>query len=173
MLRHGHPRHTWLQPARARVAARCAPAAFTLLEVCVALAIASLVLGVAVLGISGVNEEHALRRMASLIESTAREGLVAAVTQRREVHLRIEQNAIALPEAGEAARQTFAGTLELRRHGEPSFRAPRHGETWSFLPDGLCEPLEVRVTNAHGVIELAFDPLTAVASRKSVIVRNP
>jgi hypothetical protein len=62
--------------------------------------------------------------------------------------------------------------LQVRRVGENTFRAPKRGETWEFSPTGICEPIEVRMSGPAGVIELAFDPLTACAKHKSIQIRG-
>ncbi len=135
---------------------------FTLLEVCIALTIAMLILGVSVLGITGVQEEQRLRETAAAIESSARNALLDAIARHRPVHLGLDGG---LPGAE-------GGNVEVKRHGEEKFREPRTGEVWEFSPTGVCEPIEVRVTTASGVIELGFDPLTAVARKKNIIVNG-
>lgn len=135
---------------------------FTLLEVCIALTIAMLILGVSVLGITGVQEEQRLRETAAAIESSARDALLDAIARHRPVHLGLDGG---LPGAE-------GGNVEVKRHGEDKFREPRTGEVWEFSPTGVCEPIEVRVTTAAGVIELGFDPLTAVARKKNIIVNG-
>ena len=138
-----------------------ARAAFTLIEVCIAMTIAMLILGVAVLGISGVQDEQKLRESASMIESTARDSLLKAVAEHRPVQIDI---------AG--GIQGAGGMVEVRRYGEKSFRKPDAGEFWEFSPTGICEPIELRVTSASGVIEMGFDPLTGCARRKSITVNS-
>lgn len=134
--------------------------AFTLLEVCLALTLATLVFGVAVLGISGVQAEAALKRGASQVETTARESLLRAVTSQRAVVLDLRSGL------------GSEGKMLIKRHGEKQFRAPRKGEVWEFHPTGICEPIEVRLTSTAGIIELGFDPLTACATKKNVIVNG-
>lgn len=134
--------------------------AFTLLEVCLALTLATLVFGVAVLGISGLQAEAALKRSASQVETTARESLLRAVTSQRTIVL------------GLPGGLGIEGQMLIKRHGEKEFRAPKRGEVWEFNPTGICEPLEVRLSNPAGIIELGFDPLTACAIKKNVIVNG-
>lgn len=134
--------------------------AFTLLEVCLALTLATLVFGVAVLGISGLQAEAALKRSASQIETTARESLLRAVTSQRTIVL------------GLPGGLGIEGRILIKRHGENEFRAPKRGEVWEFNPTGICEPLEVRLSSPAGIIELGFDPLTACAIKKNVIVNG-
>lgn len=135
---------------------------FTLLEVCIALTIAMLILGVSVMGITGVQEEQRLRESAAAIESSARDALLDAIAHHRPIHLGLDGG---LP-------GTDGGSIEVKRHGEEKFRQPRDGEVWEFSPTGVCEPIEVRVTTSTGIIELGFDPLTAVARKKNIIVNS-
>ena len=136
-------------------------AGFTLIEVCIAMTIAMLILGVSVLGISGVQDEQKLRESAAMIESTARDSLLKAVAEHRPVQLDIAGGILGAD-----------GRVEVRRYGERSFRKPDSGEVWEFSPTGVCEPLELRVSNQTGVIEMGFDPLTGCARRKSITVNG-
>ncbi len=135
---------------------------FTLLEVVIAMSIGLVVLGVAVLGIAGVQDENRLRRLATDIEGTAREALFEAVSTQRPVRLALDGGL-----TGEAG-----GFVMVKRYGEPRFREARRGEFWEFSPSGICEPIEVRVESALGEIELAFDPLTGMAKRRGIIVKG-
>lgn len=133
---------------------------FTLVEVCVAMAIAVLILGVATFSMAGLQGEVKLKRMAAQVESLARDSLLQAVMQQRAVTLDLN--------GGLGAE----GRLQVRRAGDKSFRQPLRGELWEFSPTGICEPVEVRVSNEAGEIELGFDPLTGCASRKEVRVKS-
>lgn len=135
---------------------------FTLLEVCIALTIAMLILGVSVLGITGVQDEQQLRESAAEVESSAREALLDAIAHHRPIQLGLD---------GGLAGST-GGVVEVKRHGESKFRAPTTGEVWEFSPSGVCEPIEIRITSQAGVIEMGFDPLTACARKKNIIVNS-
>ena len=135
---------------------------FTLLEVCIAMTIAMLILGVSVMGISGVQEEQRLRESASSIESTAREALLEAIAHHRPIQLGLDGSLGGLE----------GGNIEVKRHGEINYRSPKDGEIWEFSPTGVCEPIEIRISNAKGTIELGFDPLTACARKKNIIVNS-
>ena len=63
------------------------------------------------------------------------------------------------------------GRVQIKRLGDKAFRNAKRGEVWEFSPTGICEPLEVRITSASGVIEVGFDPLTACAVKKNVSVK--
>ncbi len=125
------------------------------------MAIGLLVIGVAVLSISGLQGEARLKRVAAQVETTARQSLMRAVFEQRLVEVGLDAGALGA-----------SGHLQVRRVGEKQFREPRTGEVWEFSPTGVCEPLEVRVTSPEGAVELGFDPLTGCARRKSVIVKG-
>lgn len=139
---------------------RPASAAFTLLEVCIAMTIGMLILGVAVLGVTGVQDEQKLRESAANIESTARNSLLKAISEHRPVQL-----AFGAGLGGE-------GNVEVKRYGENKYRKPDSDEMWEFSPTGVCEPVEIRVTSTTGVIEMGFDPLTGCARKKNISVTN-
>jgi len=151
-----------------------AQSGFTLLEVCVAITIGMLIIGAATLGISSVGEEHRLRKTASVIEATARATLQRAVTDHRNVFIEFSQDRImaTASEGVNAGEYDLGGKLQIRRYGEKEFRTPRSGELWQFSADGLCEPLEIRITQKKGSIEMSFDPLTGCARKKSIIVQS-
>ncbi|WP_395744266.1 Tfp pilus assembly protein FimT/FimU [Prosthecobacter sp.] len=140
-------------------------AGFTLIEVIMAMSIILLVIGVAVLSISGVRAEDKLRRAAAMIETTARQNLLEALNSQRIVRMELSAGAF-------GAGDEFSGMLQVRRVGESVFRKPRRGEAWEFSPTGICEPIEVRISGPAGQIEIGFDPLTACAKRKSIQVNG-
>ncbi len=135
--------------------------AFTLVEICIAMALCMLLLGISTLAISGLQDEAKLKRTASQIETRARQSLQQAIMDQRLIEVALDTGSF----GGE-------GQLQVKRLGEKAFRNPRNGEVWEFSPTGVCEPLEVRLTSTSGVIELGFDPLTGCAVRKSVIVNS-
>lgn len=139
--------------------------AFTLIELIMAMAITILVIGVAVLSISGVRDEDKLRRAAAVIETSARQNLLQALNSQQTVRMNLTSDAF-----GTGAE--FNGMLQVRRVGEIAFRTPKKGETWEFSPTGICEPIEVRLSGTAGQIEIGFDPLTACAKRKSIEVKG-
>jgi type II secretory pathway pseudopilin PulG len=134
---------------------------FTLVEICIAMALAMMLLGISTLAISGLQDEAKLKRTASQMESTARQSLQKAVMDQRLIEVTLDAGSF----GGE-------GSLQVKRLGEKAFRLPRRGEVWEFSPTGVCEPLDIRLTSAGGTIELGFDPLTGCAVRKSVIVKG-
>ncbi len=134
------------------------PWAFTLIEVCIAMAVAMLILSVAVLSVTGLQDEQRLKETAAQIEASARESLLKAVAGHRTVQMPIAS--------------LGGGSVEVKRYGEKEFRKADKNETWEFDPTGICEPIEVRIVNADGTIELGFDPLTACVRKKNITVKG-
>jgi len=120
-----------------------------------------LLLGIATLSFTGLQDEARLKRTASEIEGTARHSLQQAVMEQRLITLALDGSL-----GGDG------GQVQVKRVGEKVFRKADKGEIWEFSPSGICEPIEVRITHSGGIIELAFDPLTACAVRKSIIVNS-
>ena len=132
--------------------------AFTLLEVLLAMAVAMMIVGIAVLSIGSVGQERELRAHASVLEATARGALQKSVRTGRTISLHFTANAYSL---GDNSHPLGNAKLQILRAGESTWRPPTEGETWTFHPSGLCEPIGVRITDQVGIIELYFDPLTA------------
>ncbi len=153
-------------PAKAQASADCQPStrslqwnlAFTLIEVCIAMAVGILILTVAVLGIGGIQSEHELKDTAAGIESNARGMLLKAVSEHRTMQM---------PFTG-----IGSGNVEIKRYGEKKYRKPNSDEQWEFSATGICEPIDVRITSERGTIEMSFDPLTACARKKNIIVNK-
>lgn len=137
------------------------PSGFTLIEICIAMGLCMLLLGIGVLSVTGMQDQARLRKTTAEIEGTARRSLQEAVMKQRLVELALDGGL-----GGEGGR------VQIRRVGDKTFRNARQGETWEFSPTGICEPIEVRITSPAGSIELAFDPLTACAVKKNVIVNS-
>ena len=120
-----------------------------------------LLLGIATLSFTGLQDEARLKRAASDMESMARQTLQKAVMEQRLIALSLD-----------ASLGGDGGQVQVKRVGEKVFRKADKGEIWEFSPTGICEPIEVRITHSEGIIEMAFDPLTACAVRKNVIVNS-
>jgi len=147
---------------------------FTLLEVCVALAVATLVLGVAVLGLGGVAGEQALKQASHLVEAFVQDARSTAIREGRECVMVLTNEGIRTegPAPLEVSFARFGLTLDLRRSGEVEFRSPKKGETWSVRPRGVCEPLELRLRGERGYTEILFEPLTGFVARRKLTI-NP
>ena len=133
---------------------------FTLLEVIISMTIGLLLIGVATLGIAGIQGEARLKDQSADIEATVRSALLDAISKHQPVQLALD--------GGLGA----GGQVEVKRHGESKFRLARKDEYWEFSPTGVCEPIELRITGEHGSIELGFDPLTGCARKRNIIVKS-
>ena len=135
---------------------------FTLVEICIALGLCMMLLGIATLSMTGMQDQARLKRTASEIEATARQTLQDAIMQQHTIELALDGGL-----GGEEG-----GRVQIKRLGDKAFRNAKRGEVWEFSPTGICEPLEVRITSASGTIELGFDPHTACAVKKNVSVKS-
>ncbi len=134
---------------------------FTLIEICIAMGLCMMILGIGVLSITGLQDQAKLKKAAAEIETTARKTLQEAILKQQLIELALD-----------GSLGAEGGLVQIKRVGDKTFRNARRGETWEFSPTGICEPLEVRVTNPAGMIELAFDALTGCAVRKNVSVNS-
>jgi type II secretory pathway pseudopilin PulG len=149
--------------------------AFTILEIVVAMAIAMLIVGVAVMSLKGVDRESKLRQTAARLEWTARAAMREALVRRQSQCLRLASNGYAAENpSGELRwkRLPKSGSLEIRRWGEARWRKPGPGEAWWFRPGMPCEPISIRLILPEGRYEMTFDPLTATAMDVGLAV-NP
>ena len=139
--------------------------AFTLLELILAIAVAMLIIGAAVLSIGSLGKERALRAHAGILEATARGALQNAIRTGNTIPLRFSKTNFAL---GDKSHPLDSARLDILRAGESTWRTPAENESWTFHPSGLCEPIAIRITNPNGKIEIQFDPLTAAATSTAV-----
>lgn len=149
--------------------------AFTLLEVILAMLIATLIFGVGVMSLKGVDREGRIRRAAFRLEVVARTAMREALLRRRAQCVRLASDGFAAETAGgdwRWRRLPKGGLVEVQRWGERRWRKPQEGEAWWFRPGMPCEPLAVRLTLPEGRYEMSFDPLTGVGLEEGISV-NP
>lgn len=162
---------------------------FTLIEIVMVLAIAAIVIGGAVGMMVYSSDERTLRNMSGEIELLAkrarttailnqtpyalefREGVVrllpfanAGLDRRKISKNRVEQDTDEF--ASDTSRQISLDggvNVEVRRWNSEewltTFKEVVH--VWRFDPDGLCEPLSVRLTVGKSWAEDTYHPLTA------------
>jgi len=171
-------------------------AGFTLLEICFVLFIVALVFGAAVPALSGWLAEQRLRGPAGELELLARTARLAAMDRQRPCEVVLRHGLLRLVDpATEAAQEAEAAakgnaakelppdptlprpyrfspeiTLLTRPWGAEAF-ANRPETRWRFLPNGLCEPLQVKFLQGASEIDLTFDPLTATVSDETYAFR--
>ena len=147
-------------------------AAFTLVEMMTAIFLAMLIIGIAVLSIGAVNEEARIRRVGSTLEATARAALQTSVLKQRDHWIAFSASEFTAAPNGKTHTLPDNARLELRHWGENSWSAPATDERWHFSHEGLCEPLQVRLTLGNATLEMQFDPLTGAVAEESLIVEK-
>lgn len=188
-----------LQQARFRT--RSFRRGFSLLEIVVVLTVAAVVLGAAVVIMSSPKEEQSLREEHGKIEDMVRQGRALAVTYQQpfvieltqfEAKLRPLANPHEARSYGEDERErSSVRPLEemnwpriefinedyeilIRRWGQLDFVLldDKKAERWILEPDGLCEPLSLKLSKDFGDISLAriYHPLTGLAEDEELTI---
>lgn len=164
---------------------------FTLIEIVMVLAISAMLLGGAVALMVFRTDERALRNAAGEIELLAKRARTIAILHQTPYALEFRPGSVRLlplAEAGQdetktALGQTIGGekvetddgsvhdayTLDgdmacfVRRWNSADWlpMSDRIIHVWRFDPDGLCEPVSVRLSVGPNFIETTFHPLTA------------
>jgi len=140
---------------------------FTLIEICVSMAIAILLLSVAVMDIQGLRAEHDLQRLAASVESQIRQTYKQALISQQPQWIDLSSDALLM-----GTRFQDPIKLTIRRSNETQFRKPKKNEDWQFSEQGFCEPLSLHLRCPNGIIEMDFDPLTGCPRRKSIVVTS-
>jgi prepilin-type N-terminal cleavage/methylation domain-containing protein len=164
--------------------------AFTLLEIVIALVLSALVMAGAVGLLKISNDEHALKKASRELEGLAKRARLSAVLKQTPYALVFREGEVAMMPWAEAAHAsapddeadgtneekrwllTFDNGMQVvtRRWNEVEWITLRGRERqiWRFDPNGLCEPIGVRLTMNQHVMELAFHPLTAAVSTSAL-----
>ncbi len=158
-------------------------AGFTLIEIVLVLAIASVVLGGAVGMMVYSSDERVLREASGEIELLAKRARTLSILKQTPYALEFRESAVRLLPLAQAGLQEKRGrvvegdggddsrqyNLEngmaisiLRWNSEkwlPTVKDAVH--VWRFDPDGLCEPLSIRYSLDKSSAEDTYHPLTA------------
>jgi len=121
--------------------------AFTLLEMIVVLAIASLVIGIGAGAVHKLTEEHELLRVAHDAERV----LMQAMTRTLNT---VQPQSVDLSSLSQRAK------LTVRHAGSETFVSTTN-QHLRLRPGGLCEPLTLRWKNGANWVSATLDPLTA------------
>lgn len=171
------------------------------MEIVVVLTVAAVVLGAAVVIMSSPKEEQSLREEHGKIEDMVRQGRALAVTYQQpfvieltqfEAKLRPLANPHEARSYGEDERErSSVRPLEemnwpriefinedyeilIRRWGQLDFVLldDKKAESWILEPDGLCEPLSLKLSKDFGDISLAriYHPLTGLAEDEELTI---
>jgi prepilin-type N-terminal cleavage/methylation domain-containing protein len=174
----------------ARTNERRRPAGFTLIEIVIVLAIAAVVMGGAVGLMVYSSDERVLRNASGEIELLAKRARTTAILLQTPYALEFREGRVKLlplAEAGRDEKFTAGGNkiggervltdsaerwdyeLEggmqvlVRRWNSREFLPTRKNtvHVWRFDPNGLCEPISVRLVLDESWAEDTYHPLTA------------
>lgn len=164
-------------------------AAFTLMEMLVALAIIGIIIGGGFSAMSGLNEEQALRRPLGELKVMAKKAWQQAMQEQRAWQIVIRGDGFILQprqavnaedarlfQQADEAMNRGPGYLsyklepevrvEVRHFGEDQWHEPRP-DVWVFEHSGLCEPISVRLVTEYATVSVQFDPLTAAVAMET------
>jgi prepilin-type N-terminal cleavage/methylation domain-containing protein len=170
---------------------------FTLLEIVVVLAIAAIVMGGAVGTMVYSSDEHSLRRASGEIELLAKRARVTSMLRQTPYALEFRADRariLPLAEAGRSLRKSkkrdeevqssksvtreeyrlkSGMSLFLRRWDSDKWLDTVKDDVhvWRFDPDGLCEPLSVKLTIDQSWSVDSYDPLTAAIRESEIEAR--
>jgi prepilin-type N-terminal cleavage/methylation domain-containing protein len=173
---------------------------FTLIEIVMVLAIAAVVMGGAVGLMIYSSDERTLRNASGEIELMAKRARVISILHQTPYALEFREGVVRLlplAEAGkdekknnfksrgevaapaEAANESRQYVLEsglnvfIRRWNSDEWfgTAKNAVHVWRFDPDGLCEPLSVRLTLGKSWMEDTYHPLTATIRESALETR--
>lgn len=141
---------------------------FTLLEICLALAIGLMIIALAVPSIAGLIAEQRLKKSFERFDQMVGTARVRSVTGQRSHVLVWDKKGISLllnenatDGAGESTEERLAfardESYEIRRPATLVKDAP--GE-WVFWRNGICEPAVVSYTGPAGTWVVNYDALT-------------
>jgi prepilin-type N-terminal cleavage/methylation domain-containing protein len=165
---------------------------FTLLEIVIVLALAAMILAGAVGTMIYSSDERALKSASSEIESMAKRARTIAILNQTPYALEFREGIVRLlpyAQAGQDEKKSsrrrpadveaeaadssqnreyvLEGGLELSilrwnsNKWLPAVKDTFH--IWRFDPDGLCEPISLRISLGKSWVEETFHPLTATA----------
>lgn len=173
---------------------------FTLLEIIIVLAVAAVVLAGAVGLMVYSTDERGLRRASGEIELFAKRARASAILRQTPYALQFREGSVRLLPLALAGsdRKTTAGgreiggeetekpeydadefhipadiELSVRRWNSDKWLPARNQaiHIWRFDPDGISEPVSVRLATGKSYIEDTFHPLTATIRETSTEIR--
>ena len=180
---------------------RGCPRGFTLLEIVIVLAISAVVMGGAVGLMVYSSDERVLRNASGEIELLAKRARTIAILRQTPYAIEFRPGSVRLlplAEAGRVEKRTVGGRriggetvveegsgerwqypLEggmevfVRRWNSSEWLATRKNavHVWRFDPNGLCEPISVRLALENSWTEDSYNPLTATVRENFMEVR--
>lgn len=142
-------------------------AAFTLLELCLAIAIGLLLLLIAVPSIKGALDAKRLHERMDEFDALVTKAQVRAVSERQTMALVWKHDAIELisldkkAEEGDAPEVFSVGEKQEYILERPAALTEKAPPIWTFWRSGTCEPVIVTYKGPDGMWRAQYDALTA------------
>jgi prepilin-type N-terminal cleavage/methylation domain-containing protein len=164
-------------------------AGFTLLEICICLCIAAILIGAAVPSVDGWLKEQKIRNPARYLSLLARTARLAAIEHQRPYQIDLQGDRFWMEPASPPTLTTTDSSspqplipandevlptpylvqdstvILIQPWNEDRMRPPGTS-LWTFSPNGLCDPIAVKFIQGSTELELDFDPLTATVSKE-------
>ncbi len=161
------------------------PRGFTLLEIVIVLAIAAMVMGGAAGFMVYSSDERALRNVSGQIELLAKRARTTSILQQTPYALEFRQGIVRLLPLARAGivgkeraglgglSETVDDDQQVNWKDDMEFSILRWNtdkwmptgkdtiHVWRFDPDGLCEPISIRLSLGKSWMEDTYHPLTA------------
>jgi prepilin-type N-terminal cleavage/methylation domain-containing protein len=158
--------------------------AFTLLELCVVMFIAVVIMGMALPSLTGQAAQNRLQKTFDRLDALVVEAQRRSVLEGKPHVLVWNQRGIVrLYAAADAAREERRKVSPLATltpaEGSESYTLDRGASlspgkpssAWTFWPTGNCEPMTVRFDGAAGQWEAVYNPLSARANMTRFVTR--
>jgi len=142
-------------------------AAFTLLEICLVLMIAAIIILIAVPSISGMLADQRLHDSYSRFEQFAGEARLESLREQKPITLTWDKQGIAMckPERDKHGDPVVVQRMDVPENEifdltRPAALMPKPTAEWTFWPNGTCEPVVVSYKGPAGHWQASFDALT-------------
>jgi competence protein ComGC len=145
-------------------------AAFTLLEICIAITIAVMIILAAIPSISGLLAEQRAKKLFNAFDTLARKAAGKAVDERRAYALVWDDSGVSMRPLAPASQAEARGSdrLDFGEKKAPDLLltaslAKNPPRVWTFWPTATCEPAKVICHIAGAPWTATYDPLTEQA----------
>lgn len=145
------------------------PAAFTLLELCIAILIAVMIILAAVPSISGLLAEQRAKKLFTQFDDLARKAATKAVAERRAYALVWDDSGVTMRPLAPADHKEATGErVDFGKRLAPDLfltaaLAKDPPRIWTFWPTATCEPATVICHITDAPWTAVYDPLTEQA----------
>ena len=141
---------------------------FTLLEICLVVAIIVMIVLIAVPSVAGVFAEQRLRRSYDSLDLLVRKAQARSTNERRTYMLQWKKEGIDLVAMDVKDGEDVPETEHLPFSKDEAYAIERPAAlvknppaTWTFWRSGVCEPAIISYKGPHGSWKVSYDPLTA------------